>query len=47
MLFLIVALGALKPETWGLFFVGFLIAVAIDTVLTVYIPRLNPWSASK
>ena len=43
MLFLIVALGAIKPETWTLFFGGSAIAIALAALLTVYIPRLYPW----
>ena len=42
-LFLIVALGAIKPMDWTLFFTGAVLAVAIATVLTIYIPRLYPW----
>jgi hypothetical protein len=45
MLFLIVALGALKPETWALFAVGSVIALAIATALTLYVPRLYPWGS--
>jgi len=44
MLFLIVSLGALKPETWTLFIVGSLVALAVATTLTLVIPRLYPWS---
>jgi uncharacterized membrane protein len=43
MLFVIVALGALKPETWTLFAVGSVVALAIATALTLYVPRLYPW----
>lgn len=39
----IVALGAIKPETWTLFLVGCLLALAIGAALTVYIPKLYPW----
>lgn len=42
-LFVIIALGALKPETWELFVIGVLIAVGIATALTFYIQRLHPW----
>jgi hypothetical protein len=45
MLFLIVALGAIKPTTWTLFIVGSVVALSIATVLTLYIPRLYPWAA--
>jgi len=44
MLFLIVSLGALRPETWALFIVGSLVALAVATALTVVIPRLYAWS---
>lgn len=44
MLFLIVSLGALRPETWTLFIVGSLVALAVATVLTIAIPRLYAWS---
>ena len=44
MLFLIITLGALKPSTWNTFFIGGVIALAIATALTVFIPRLYPWT---
>lgn len=44
MLFLIVSLGALRPETWTLFIVGSLVALAAATALTIVVPRLYPWS---
>ena len=44
MLFLIVSLGALKPDTWTLFFVGSLVALAVATALTIVIPRIYQWS---
>jgi predicted integral membrane protein DUF2269 len=43
LLFLIIALGAIRPSTWVLFIAGAVVAVAIATALTVYIPRLYPW----
>jgi hypothetical protein len=39
-LFLIVALGTIKPDTWTLFVVGTFMAVTLATVLTLYITRL-------
>jgi uncharacterized membrane protein len=45
MLFLIVALGAIQPTTWLLFFVGSIVAVALATILTLVIPRLYPWGS--
>lgn len=42
---LIIALGALKPESWTLFAVGAAIAVAIASILTYWIPRLYPWGS--
>jgi hypothetical protein len=45
-LFLIVALGAIRPDTWTLFIVGAIAAILIATLLTVLIPRLYPWGAT-
>ncbi len=47
MLLIIVALGAIKPETWTLFFVGCLLALSIATALTVYVPKLHPWGTER
>lgn len=44
-LFLIVALGAIQPTTWALFFVGSLTAIAVAAVLTIIVPRLYPWGS--
>ena len=41
-LFVIVALGAMRPNTWALFVVGTTLAVAAATALTVVIPRMYP-----
>jgi hypothetical protein len=46
-LFLIIALGTIRPTTWTLFFVGSLIAIALATVLTIVIPRLYPWGRGR
>jgi len=43
MLFVIVALGTLKPETWTLFFAGCVIALTVAAALTAFVPRLYPW----
>lgn len=43
LLTLIIALGALKPGSWTLFFAGSAIAVAVASALTLWIPRLYPW----
>ena len=40
--FVIVALGAMRPNTWTLFLVGTVLAVVAATVLTVVIPRMYP-----
>jgi hypothetical protein len=45
LLFLIVALGAVRPTTWSLFFAGSIAAVALATILTLVIPRLYPWGS--
>lgn len=47
MLFLIITLGALKPDTWGIFFIGSLVAVVLAIILTILIPRLYPWAAKQ
>jgi uncharacterized membrane protein len=45
LLFVIVALGAMKPDTWTLFMVGTIVAVLLALVLTAIVPRLYPWYA--
>lgn len=40
---LIIALGALKPDSWTLFAASSAVAVAIAGALTYWIPRLYPW----
>lgn len=42
MLFLIVALGAVRPANWALFLAGTLVAVVMASALTLMIPRLYP-----
>ncbi len=44
MLFLIVSLGALRPDTWTLFIAGLLVSLAAAAALTIVIPRLYRWS---
>jgi len=44
-LFLIIALGAIKPSTWDVFIYGSLVAVVIASFFTVLIPRLYPWGS--
>ncbi|MCU7808198.1 MAG: DUF2269 domain-containing protein, partial [Candidatus Thiodiazotropha sp. (ex Semelilucina semeliformis)] len=43
MVFLIIALGAIKPTTWEMFFYGSVIAMALAAFFTVLIPRMYPW----
>lgn len=43
MLFLIVALGTIRPETWTMFIAGLVASVLLAAVLTFYIPRLYSW----
>jgi uncharacterized membrane protein len=43
-LFLIVSLGTLKPETWKLFVAGSAIAIGVAAALTILAPRLYPWT---
>ncbi len=44
-LFLIIALGTIRPTTWALFLVGSLAAIALASLLTIAIPRLYPWGS--
>jgi uncharacterized membrane protein YecN with MAPEG domain len=46
-LFLIVSLGTLKPTTWTVFAAGLVVAVGVATALTIVVPRLYPWGASR
>lgn len=43
MLFLIIALGVLKPTTWEVFIYGAIIALAVATILTIIVPYMYPW----
>ena len=45
MLFLIIALGTLKPTTWEVFLYGTAVSVLVASVFTVIVPRLYPWGA--
>lgn len=45
LLFLIIALGAMRPTTWTPFLAGAAVAIALATALTIAIPRLYPWAA--
>lgn len=47
MLFLIVTLGAVRPENWTLFAVGSLVALAVAIALTLLVPRLYPWAVQR
>jgi uncharacterized membrane protein len=44
-LFLIVALGSVRPDTWMLFIVGLAGAILFAALLSIYIPKLYPWGA--
>ena len=43
MLFLIIALGVMKPATWEMFLYGSLIALGLALFFTLLIPRMYPW----
>jgi len=45
MLFLIIALGAIKPDTWEVFLYGTFISIVIATMFTVIVPRMYPWGS--
>lgn len=42
MLFLIIALGVIKPGTWNLFVIGSMMAIGIAVTLTIYMRKLYP-----
>ena len=42
-LFVIVALGAMRPNSWALFLVGTILAIIAETVLALAIPRMYPF----
>jgi hypothetical protein len=44
LLMVIVSLGATRPSTWTVFFVGTGVAILIATALTLMLPRLYPWT---
>ncbi len=44
MLFLIIALGVMKPTTWAMFLYGSVIAVGLALFFTLFIPRIYPWA---
>jgi predicted integral membrane protein DUF2269 len=43
LLFVIVALGAMRPNSWTLLGIGTVLAVVAATILTLVIPRLYPF----
>ena len=43
MLLVIVSLGVMKPSTWTHFIIGGICALAMATLLALWIPRLYPW----
>jgi hypothetical protein len=45
-LFVIVALGTMRPNTWALFLVGTILALIAATVLALAIPRMYPFQVA-
>jgi uncharacterized membrane protein len=45
-LFVIVALGAMRPNTWALFLVGTILAIVAATGLALAIPRMYPFQVA-
>ncbi|MCU7914539.1 MAG: DUF2269 domain-containing protein [Candidatus Thiodiazotropha sp. (ex Gloverina cf. vestifex)] len=43
MVFLIIALGTVKPTTWEMFIYGSAAAIVLATLFTVLVPRMYPW----
>jgi len=46
-LFVIVALGSMRPNTWTMFAVGTLLALGAATLLAVTVPRLYPYEPAR
>lgn len=46
-LFVIVALGAMRPNTWTLFVAGVLLALVAAAILALVIPRLYPFEPDR
>ena len=46
-LFVIVALGAMRPDSWTLFGIGVLVSLVAATILTLVVPRLYPFAAGQ
>lgn len=46
-LFVIVMLGAMRPNTWTLFITGTAVALAAAAILTLVIPRLYPFELGR
>jgi hypothetical protein len=46
-LFVIVALGAMRPTTWTLFAIGTALSLLAAAILTLVIPRLYPFALSE
>jgi hypothetical protein len=44
LLFVIIALGAMRPNTWALFLAGTVLAVVAATVLALAIPLIYPFA---
>ncbi len=42
-LFVIIALGAIKPNTWDVFVYGVVISILAATLFTIIVPRIYPW----
>ena len=47
MLFLIIALGVMKPTSWDMFFVGALMALTLASFFSFVIPRIYPWGRDR
>jgi uncharacterized membrane protein len=45
-LFVIVSLGAMRPETWSTLALSIVVAVLVATCFTLVLPRLYPWQPS-
>ena len=46
-LFVIVALGAMRPTTWDVFWLGTMLALIAAALLSYFIPRLYPFTIGR
>jgi hypothetical protein len=45
--FVIIALGAMRPTSWTLFFAGLFAAIILASLMTFIVLRLYPWGSEE